>query len=94
MEKRNYGLAVRSYMDSNGNTYFTMRVTFPERVHGDNNVPLDCIITPKAYGHGYGAYIEAAERYVGAYGEDLDNVRWVVDEIRVDRRRDLHNGGK
>lgn len=91
---RNYALAVRTYMDSNGNTYYTMRITFPERQTLDEGITLDSYVTPKTYGHGYATYVDTASRIIGAYGENVENVRFVVDEVRVSRVRDLHNGGK
>ena len=95
---RNYALSVRTYMNSNGNTYYTMRITFRERktltVGDDLSYDMDSFVVPKTYGHGYATYVDKATEILGNYGEDIDTVRFVVDEVKVSRRKDLHNGGK
>ena len=81
----NYTVIVRTWFDKKGgNTYYSMRVVEP---NGDD------FILPYAYGHGYATFIHSARIALGLPEGD-DSARYVVDETKVARRKDLHNEGK
>lgn len=53
----------------------------------------DFIVT-MTYGHGYATYVERARQFAEAYNYHTTDVRYIVDETQVMRRKDLHNNGK
>ena len=82
----NYVLVARSWFDkSGGNSYYSLLLVKPD---------LDSeVIVTFAYGHGNGTYINSARIFLGL-DRDYSGVRFFVDETKVARRKDLHNGGK
>ena len=84
-----YTLVVRRWFDkANGNSYYSMRIIGK----GQD------IIVPFSYGHSESTYkYHACE----ALGIDWGIMDWeqrreifTIEEIKVPRRKDLHNGGK
>jgi hypothetical protein len=98
-------LCVRRWFDkTHGNSYYTMRIVPPRPysvlsyhdsvwdkiVHDQGE---DFIVT-MTYGHGYATYVERARQFAEAYNYHTTDVRYIVDETQVMRRKDLHNNGK
>jgi hypothetical protein len=90
-----YTISARRWFDKpNGNSYFTMRISGEDTsIVSNGNVN---IVVPFEYGHGYATYTQRALEVLGLTYEDEKNgnVKFIVDETEVMRKKDLHYGGK
>lgn len=97
MTKQVFTVCARRWFDKvNGNSYYTLRVVCPD---GTSE------IVDITYGHGYATYLDAGRKAVERMYPNLNfephshltepnGVKWVLDEVEVMRKKDLHNGGK
>lgn len=79
----NYTLIIRTWF-GNGRTYFTMRIVKPDQNE---------IVIPFTYGHGHATFLGAARDALGI-GRDDPSVSYLIDEVSVARRKDLHCEGR
>lgn len=88
--KQHYVISARHYFDKRyGNSYYTLRIM--------GNDGTDTIV-PFTYGHGDLTYLHRAGETLGI---DTNAMSWeerrqtfTIEETKVTRRRDLHNGGR
>lgn len=84
--KQIFTLCVRRWFHKTyGNSYYTMRVVCP-----DGSAELVEI----TYGHGHATYVDSAQKVIEQAGWTSENQKFIVDEVEVMRRKDLHNNGK
>jgi hypothetical protein len=82
--KTTYTLCVRKWFRQ-GSSYFTMRVVTPT---GEQ------LFAPYQYGHGYATAIHEAKRLLAEAGTPApEGAYFMVDEVNVSRKADMHNGG-
>jgi hypothetical protein len=90
MEKKVFVLCARRWFDKlNGNSYYSLAVVHPD---GDKET-----LTGFTYGHGYATYIHHATEFLKGLYTSLNfetDVRFVVDETEVMRKKDLHKVGR
>lgn len=91
-ERKVFTLCVRTWRDkTHGNTYYSMRVVPPTTYRSPlTNEERESFTFSREYGHGWATYVDRATKWAEAYGLDTTGARFIVDEVEVTRKKDLH----